>query len=90
MPRSKSVDPDEPLTISEVCQITKLGRTKIFQLITLGELASFQSGEGRTCKRFVYRREVTAYLNRRAAQGKAGIRPPRGRRQAPRADRSAA
>lgn len=67
------------LDVDDVVRITGWGRTKVFQLMTSGDLRSFKNGEGRTCKRYVLRRHLTEYIEEKAAQGQLAIRPSRGR-----------
>jgi excisionase family DNA binding protein len=75
---------DEYLTIPEVCEITGLGRFKVKEFLASGELPSFKYDEGRTSPRYIARSELDAFLAKKREEGRAAVRPARGRRTAAR------
>lgn len=87
MTRSNTVEAAEAirdsLDVADVMRITGWGKTKVFELIKHTDpeirLPSFQLGFGRTCKRYVRRGDLDAYLKKLIARNEFESRPPRGR-----------
>lgn len=86
MARSITIESGSPrdlLDVQDVIRITGFGRTKVFELLTSGELKSFKLGEGRTCKRYILRSDLNAFIRAQAERGVLAVRPDRGRRAVP-------